>query len=479
MVSVDERDPGMPIRRRLAYLTAAAALAMTCGRSPLEIDYGVPTPGTAGSAGPGTAGSGGGAGATGGGGSTGGSVAAGTFGRGGTFGSGGSAAAGTFGHGGTVGSGGGAAAGTFGRGGTFGRAGTVGSGGRGTAGTFGRGGTVGSGGAGAGRGGTSGSAGVTGSITCPAIIDGSLDTTDPTQTGRVSRIPPAGICTLGKSYPGNQADPFDPHLFDVYRFVNPTTSSACFNFTLTYDRTGGVQRYLTAYSTYDPINIGSGYLGDVGDAITSPQSMGITVAPRSSIDVVVIAIDVAPSGIGPYSLRCDTTGGTGGRGGMGGVVDGGAGVGGSAVDGGAGVGGGVGGGTGGFVDGGVGGGAAGVGGSSGGTGGQPPIPIPCGRMSCVPGVEACCIRQNGSSCIKAGATCPGGASISCLDATVCSGGNLCCLSLSAGATSCVSESTCTAAGDAVLCSSPAHCPGRMPNCCREGPTGVCSAQPCL
>jgi hypothetical protein len=99
--------------------------------------------------------------------------------------------------------------------------------------------------------------------TCPSTISGVLDTTDPIQTGRESRIAPATACGAPKPFPGNAADPSQPHLYDAYHFVNPTGASVCFNFTLTYDGpadgSAGLQRYLTAYSTYDPTNIGSAY----------------------------------------------------------------------------------------------------------------------------------------------------------------------------------------------------------------------------
>jgi hypothetical protein len=157
-------------------------------------------------------------------------------------------------------------------------------------------------------------------------------------------------------------DSINPHLYDVYRFVNPTAAAVCFTFTLTsgtiavadggpdglsgadgggdvpvgHESDGAVDaggsdgttstdagadaagpdavpdggmvvgppRYLTAYSTFYPANLATGYLGDVGDKFTSPQSMGITVPAGGSIDVVVYAVDVAPGGLGAYTLSC-------------------------------------------------------------------------------------------------------------------------------------------------------------------------------
>jgi hypothetical protein len=174
------------------------------------------------------------------------------------------------------------------------------------------------------------------------VIDGSLDTSDRTQTGRYSRIAPVAACGMTKGNPGLGADPSNPHLYDVYRFANPSAAAVCFNFTLSYGATGvvnpgldagvdaaapdagaedagtdagadagvvvnaGIQRYLTAYSTFFPTDLTQAYLGDVGDVLNSPQGMGITVPAGGTIDVVVYAIDIAPAGVGSYSLSCST-----------------------------------------------------------------------------------------------------------------------------------------------------------------------------
>jgi hypothetical protein len=224
----------------------------------------------------------------------------------------------------------------------------------GTGGAAGMGGGAGMGGAG----GTSGSAGSTngggaagapvpptpalppGSATvpCPTQISGSLDTSDGSQTGRHSRIAPISACGATKGYPGNAADPSNPHLFDVYRFANPTAAAVCFNFTLTDSSgaeaaldagadsgldagaEGGLdaaaadaavvsaapQKYLTAYSTFYPTDLSLGFLGDVGDKLDAPQAMGITVPAGGTIDVVVYATNVAPAGVGSYGLSCST-----------------------------------------------------------------------------------------------------------------------------------------------------------------------------
>jgi hypothetical protein len=241
------------------------------------------------------------------------------------------------GAGGTVGNGGngstdGAAGGTGGgidapvdipaTGGTTGTGGVSGSGGTGQ--TGGTGGIAATGGS-PGTGGSSSPIDAGPALGCPTTINGSLDTTDRSQIGRESRVPAVTLCGGTKNFPGNAADPSNPHLFDVYQFANPGTSSVCYTFTLTYT-TSTVQRYMTAYTAYDPTNISVDYLGDVGDVLTSPQTMGITIPAGASIDVVVFGIDSTPNGTGAYTLTCSApgsggTGGTGGSGGMDGSTD--------------------------------------------------------------------------------------------------------------------------------------------------------------
>lgn len=240
----------------------------------------------------------------------------------------------------------------------------AGGGGRaGAAGAGGIGGAAGAGGA-AGRGGSSGAASGSGgtmsipvppptpalpadapTVACPTAIDGSLDGADRSQTGRHSRIAPVAACGAAKGSPGTAADPSNPHLYDVYRFSNPSNAAVCFNFTLTYGGVGVVDagadagadasipdgvpsgldagadagdagdapavtpepaKYMTAYGTFFPTSIELEYRGDVGDVLTSPQAMGITVPAGDTIDVVVYAVDVAPAGVGSYTLSCST-----------------------------------------------------------------------------------------------------------------------------------------------------------------------------
>jgi hypothetical protein len=139
-----------------------------------------------------------------------------------------------------------------------------------------------------------------GKKTCPTTINGSLDPSDATQIGRHSRFAPASACGTKKDFPGNGADTTYSHLYDAYHFINVTGAPVCFTFTLTYP--GSQQLYAAAYSAFDPMNIATGYLGDVGGVLISPQTMGITVGPGATIDVVVYAIAMGTAAAGSYTL---------------------------------------------------------------------------------------------------------------------------------------------------------------------------------
>lgn len=141
-----------------------------------------------------------------------------------------------------------------------------------------------------------------GKKTCPTSINGALERTDPTQTGRLSRVAPASTCGTSKDFPGNGADLMYAHLYDVYHFINPANVPVCFTFTLTYATYG--QLYAAAYSSFDPTDITDAYLGDVGDTLASPQTMGITVNAGASLDVVVSAVAIGTEAAGSYVLSC-------------------------------------------------------------------------------------------------------------------------------------------------------------------------------
>jgi hypothetical protein len=143
-----------------------------------------------------------------------------------------------------------------------------------------------------------------GKLTCPSTNNGSLDPSDATQIGRISRVAPTSVCGTAKAFPGNGADATYLHLYDAYHFINASGAPVCFNFTLTY--AGAQQLGAAAYSTFDATTIVTGYRGDVGGTLTPPQTMGITVGAGETIDVVVFAVALGTAAAGSYTLACST-----------------------------------------------------------------------------------------------------------------------------------------------------------------------------
>jgi hypothetical protein len=141
-----------------------------------------------------------------------------------------------------------------------------------------------------------------GKKTCPSSLSGSLDGLDSTQTGRLSRVDSASVCGAAKEFPGNSADRAYQHLYDVYHFINVASTPACFTFTLTYSIRQELS--IAAYSSFDPTDITARYLGDAGDTLTSPQTIGITVGAGETLDVVISAVAIGTASAGSYTLGC-------------------------------------------------------------------------------------------------------------------------------------------------------------------------------
>lgn len=68
----------------------------------------------------------------------------------------------------------------------------------------------------------------------------------------------------------------------------------------------GPAKYMLAYGTFFPTDVSRDYLADVGGALFSPQTLGVTVPAGGTVDVVVYAIDNAPGGVDSYALSCST-----------------------------------------------------------------------------------------------------------------------------------------------------------------------------
>jgi len=122
----------------------------------------------------------------------------------------------------------------------------------------------------------------------------------------------------------------------------------------------------------------------------------------------------------------------------------------------------------------------GLAGSSGGLAGA--APIPCGSTTCSPGIQICCIqgnrRQTSETCISAQASCDSGASLGCVSGDSCGAGQVCCESLLASATMCLTPEVCVVQPGVILCAADADCPRTASHCCQAEGSGICAAQAC-
>jgi hypothetical protein len=138
-------------------------------------------------------------------------------------------------------------------------------------------------------------------------------------------------------------------------------------------------------------------------------------------------------------------------------------------------------------------GVGGAGGHAGAPSGTAGADIPCGDTTCRAGLEVCCVRFDGgqsvSSCIAAGAACPSGATIGCLDTPSCRAGDgsaagnlVCCLSPETLSTSCEPALACLPnprSPGLILCGTDAECPSLLAHCCGAGGLKVCLPGACV
>jgi hypothetical protein len=129
------------------------------------------------------------------------------------------------------------------------------------------------------------------------------------------------------------------------------------------------------------------------------------------------------------------------------------------------------------------GGQAGTRGGLAGAGGSvaSPTPIPCGSTTCTPGVQVCCIqgnRRQTETCISAKASCDSGATLGCISGDSCGAGQVCCESLLAPATMCVTPEGCFVQPGVILCAADSDCPATASHCCQADGSGICASQTC-
>ena len=125
--------------------------------------------------------------------------------------------------------------------------------------------------------------------------------TSGTQTGRLTRSGAASACGAAKAYPGT----FDnaPRSYDAYTFRN-AGAATCVTFTVT-GCTGDQLILPVAYlGSFNPANIATNYLGDVGSSPAATTSFSVNV-PANATVVLVIAEVNPGGGCAGYSVSVD------------------------------------------------------------------------------------------------------------------------------------------------------------------------------
>lgn len=134
---------------------------------------------------------------------------------------------------------------------------------------------------------------------------GTIDLNDPTQDGRLARDGnPSNAGQPPKAFPGN-FDQGTPYHFDLYSVTNTTGATTAFSVVLTLQDDSLALPFSVAYlGSFDPTNIATNYLGDVG---SSPQNSGestafsVLVPAGATLDLVVN--EVSPDfGVAAYTL---------------------------------------------------------------------------------------------------------------------------------------------------------------------------------
>src|SRR6266545_838742 len=117
------------------------------------------------------------------------------------------------------------------------------------------------------------------------VINGSIDTGDPIQTGRLFRSGIPQTCPASTT-----CSTFDtlPHHYDAYTFTNTTGASQCVTIDTNTACTGTNFIFIAAYlGSFDPNNICTNWIGDSGSSPNPDQPFQVTVDNGQTFVVVV------------------------------------------------------------------------------------------------------------------------------------------------------------------------------------------------
>jgi hypothetical protein len=127
----------------------------------------------------------------------------------------------------------------------------------------------------------------TGSPSCtPIVVNGSIDTGDPTQTDRLFRSGIHQTCAASTSC-ATFGDGLPRH-YDLYTFTNTTGATQCMNIDTNTACTGTHSIFIGAYlGSFDPANICTNWIGDAGSSPNPDQAFQVDVDNGQTLVVVV------------------------------------------------------------------------------------------------------------------------------------------------------------------------------------------------
>jgi hypothetical protein len=127
--------------------------------------------------------------------------------------------------------------------------------------------------------------------TDPNSFIGSIDTTDPVQTGRIFRASPGSTCASLKTCTVNDTDSY---YYEPYYFWNNSSIEQCVTITLdpkTCVLPANMIQSAVYSGDYDPANICTNYLGDIGGSPTAgPKSYSIVVPAWTRYTIMVNSV---------------------------------------------------------------------------------------------------------------------------------------------------------------------------------------------
>lgn len=132
----------------------------------------------------------------------------------------------------------------------------------------------------------------------PMVINGSIQVSDLTQLGRISRD--AGVSTCA-GVSSAQEDAISVHR-DAYNFTNPFSETVCVRVEQDFSGCGNNQTMSVAYSSYNSLSPAAGVIGDPGFSTINRGSYTFSVGPNANFSVVVHEL-TANTGCPAYSLK--------------------------------------------------------------------------------------------------------------------------------------------------------------------------------